>query len=194
VVPTQISTTTSPSYASLRINRDDESDEWFTSPEILDAARDVLGDIDLDPASCIEAQQTVRASRYFTKADDGLRHAWRGRVWLNPPYSRPAMDQFAAKIVQEVRAGHVGEAILLVNIVAEQKWFHEVLSVCSAVCFYRGRMRFVHKSGKSQCHIVASALFYFGPRVERFASRFSEFGCVLFTQHADEAEEMEAAE
>jgi DNA N-6-adenine-methyltransferase (Dam) len=28
---------------------------------------------------------------YFTKFDDALNREWHGRVWLNPPYSRPTM-------------------------------------------------------------------------------------------------------
>src|SRR5262249_14971473 len=45
--------------------------EWYTPPEYVEAARDVLGGIDLDPASNHLAQATVRATRYFTKQDDG---------------------------------------------------------------------------------------------------------------------------
>ena len=31
----------------------------------------------------------VPAARKFTKADDGLNQPWEGRVWMNPPYSKP---------------------------------------------------------------------------------------------------------
>src|SRR5262245_6844094 len=61
--------------------------EWYTPPAYLEAARLVLGGIDLDPASSDVAQRRVRAGRYFTKKDDGLSRPWRGRVWLNPPYA-----------------------------------------------------------------------------------------------------------
>src|SRR6266496_5442474 len=47
-------------------------DEWYTPPEIIELVRTVLGEIDLDPASCIEAQRTVMAKRFYTKHNDGL--------------------------------------------------------------------------------------------------------------------------
>jgi hypothetical protein len=62
--------------------------EWYTPREYVDAAREVLGAIDLDPATSAVAQRTIQASRFFTREDDGLQHEWHGRVWLNPPYAR----------------------------------------------------------------------------------------------------------
>src|SRR5262249_31538221 len=58
-----------------------QSTEWFTPAAYLEAAREVLGAIDLDPASCPQAQEAVRAAHYFTAADDGLSRPWHGRVW-----------------------------------------------------------------------------------------------------------------
>jgi DNA N-6-adenine-methyltransferase Dam/ParB-like nuclease family protein len=70
--------------------------EWYTPAAILDAARSVLGAIDLDPASCIEAQQTVNATTYYTDETDGLAQHWTGRVWLNPPYAADLIGQFVS--------------------------------------------------------------------------------------------------
>ncbi len=62
-----------------------ESNEHFTPPAIVDAARALLGGIDLDPASCEAANRTVKAERIFTKQDNGFAREWNGRVFLNPP-------------------------------------------------------------------------------------------------------------
>lgn len=62
-----------------------KSFEHYTPVEYIEAARYVLGRIDLDPASCARANETVRASTYYTKEDDGLTQTWFGNVYLNPP-------------------------------------------------------------------------------------------------------------
>lgn len=59
--------------------------EHYTPANIVEAARAVLGEIDLDPASCLEAQQTVKASQYYTAGVNGLVQPWAGRVFVNPP-------------------------------------------------------------------------------------------------------------
>jgi hypothetical protein len=63
-----------------------ESAEHFTPAWLVDAARATLGgSIDLDPASCVEANAWIRASRIFTAEEDGFVRPWWGRVLLNPP-------------------------------------------------------------------------------------------------------------
>jgi hypothetical protein len=61
--------------------------EHYTPADVVEAAREVLGEIDLDPASCEEAQKIVRAVRWIGLPDDGLaaHSTWTGRVFLNPP-------------------------------------------------------------------------------------------------------------
>lgn len=66
------------------------TDDWYTRPSTIEKARQVLGAIDLDPMTSDLAQSVVQAERYFTKAQNGLDQVWRGRIWLNPPYSKPA--------------------------------------------------------------------------------------------------------
>ena len=72
-----------------------------TPREWIDRARAVLGGIDVNPASSELAQKTVNAQEYFDKERNGLRQVWRGRVWLNPPYSLTADQQ----VHQEAFAG-----------------------------------------------------------------------------------------
>lgn len=62
-----------------------ETGEHYTPREVVEAARATLGAIDLDPASCAEANATIRAAKIFTREDNGFTRPWHGRVFLNPP-------------------------------------------------------------------------------------------------------------
>jgi hypothetical protein len=96
--------------------------EWYTPAEYIEAARTVLGTIDLDPASSAQAQRVVRADKYFTREDDGLAHPWHGRVWLNPPYAQPLMSSFVSKMIAELKAGNVISAIMLTHKATLKRW------------------------------------------------------------------------
>jgi hypothetical protein len=52
--------------------------EWYTPTLYIEMAREVLGNIDLDPASNDLAQQSIKATQYFTIAEDGLKQSGTG--------------------------------------------------------------------------------------------------------------------
>jgi len=62
-----------------------ETGEHYTPEDIIESARLTLGTIELDPASCEEANRVVKAERYFAREDNGYRREWAGRILLNPP-------------------------------------------------------------------------------------------------------------
>lgn len=152
--------------------------EWYTPDEYLDAAREVLGGFDLDPASSEAAQVKVRAGRYFTKADDGLTQEWHGRVWLNPPYTQPDIANFMSKMVAERGAGRVSAAIMLTHNYTDTAWFHDGAKLADAICFTRGRIKFYDASGAIAAPTQGQAFFYFGDDVAAFTRRFSKLGFV----------------
>ncbi len=62
-----------------------KTNEHYTPAHIVERARALMGSIDLDPASCEQANRNIKAGRIFTEQDDGLRHPWEGKIFLNPP-------------------------------------------------------------------------------------------------------------
>jgi ParB family chromosome partitioning protein len=153
--------------------------EWYTPPEYLEAAREVLGAFDLDPASSTQAQQRVRAARFFTKEQNGLAHAWPGRVWLNPPYTQPDIAQFVAKLADEISAGRTTAAILLTHNYTDTAWFHRAAGACAAICFTRGRVGFIDSTGVVAAPTQGQAFFYYGGDRDGFVRRFASIGFVV---------------
>ena len=153
--------------------------EWYTPGEILEAIVQVMGGIDLDPASS-DAQQAaapVKATRYFTIIDNGLTQPWPGRIFLNPPYAAGVIDEFVRKFLEERRLGNLQQGMLLTNSSTETEWWQTAASHCDAVCFLKGRVHFLKlvngvltrgKSSPAHPH----SIFYFGPEVARFAHVF----------------------
>ena len=155
-----------------------EGDDWCTPIEYVDAVREVLGTIDLDPATNEYGQSIIGASKFYTKQDDGLAHEWHGRVFLNPPYSVPMIDKFVSKLLAEYMTGNVTEAIVLTNNSTETQWFQGLLSVCQVVCFPSRRLKFWKNGNEVFATRQGQAFFYFGAS-EKFAKVFAAFGTVL---------------
>lgn len=116
-----------------------KNDEWLTPPEILRK----LGDFDLDPcAPHPERRPWSTAKHHFHKEADGLAQPWTGRVWLNPPFGREAV-QWLRKLVKH------GNGIALVPARTETAMFYETIwNVADAVCFMKGRPHFHYVDGR----------------------------------------------
>ena len=138
----------------------------------------MLGEIDLDPASCEFANETVKARLFYSEGNDGLSKPWIGRVWMNPPYSADLIGRFAEKIVDEYNGGNIVEGIVLVNNATETAWFSNMTSAAAAVCFPRGRIRYQSPTRESLAPLQGQAFLYFGDNAEEFLRVFAEVGWV----------------
>ncbi len=152
------------------------TNEHFTPLQYINAARAVLGEIDLDPASCKEVNEIVKAHHYFNILDDGLKQEWNGRIWLNPPYGRLAGD-FIEKLICEFTAGRVTSAIVLVNAhCTDTKWFQYLWDGC--ICFTDHRINFLGDDARSRS-THGSAFAYFGEDETAFVREFRQFGALV---------------
>lgn len=111
--------------------------EWYTPLDILKP----LGEFDLDPCAPISPLWPT-ANHHFTKENDGLTQEWFGRVWLNPPYSRPLIECFVKKM-----ATH-GDGIALLFNRCDSNLFQDfIFPYASAMLFMRHRIKFYRPDG-----------------------------------------------
>lgn len=171
--------------AGPHVRHNSGDNEWYTPPEWIALAVEVMGGIDCDPASSARANEIVKATTYHTAADDGLSREWSGRVWMNPPYAQPLVVDFANKLVHEFISGRVTAAIALTNNATETLWFQGMCREANAICFPRGRIRFLDEElNPTGAPLQGQAFTYFGNDQDRFVNVFSAHGIVLTTCHS----------
>lgn len=158
-----------------------ESDDWYTPPLYVEAARTVMGTIDLDPASCAVANLHVKATSIYTQIEDGLTQPWAGNVWLNPPFGGNSGD-FVKHLIEQYKAGNVTQAITCVSSNGTTaKWFQPLWEF--PVCFTNHRPKFLggpRNKGNEPASPTNGIVFaYLGPDEELFAKTFSEFGPIV---------------
>lgn len=177
-----------------------DSPEWYTPSPFVEAAREVMGGIDLDPASHEEANRTVKAARYFTAEDDGLKQIWSGRIFLNPPgglvpdfWCRLMVSYYLtdvnARIQQAVWIGYSLEQLQTLQNACRDTPLN------FPICVTSKRIAFVENEAKRAQRIAkllaagkqpneksspshSNYITYVGQNRSRFADVFSRFGKV----------------
>ena len=153
------------------------SNEWYTPTYVVEAARQAMGGIELDPASCELANRTVKARHYFTPADDGLSQRWQGKVWLNPPYGRPGAKIWVSKLLRELEAGRVTQACLLVNATPATRWFQPLWQF--PILFTRKRIAFYNEAGQSKSPSHSNAIVLAGVDLDRADVALADLGVIV---------------
>jgi hypothetical protein len=180
---------------SMQVLTSSESAEWYTPPQYAQAAREVMGGIDLDPASSELANALIGATHYYTVEDNGLNRRWFGRVWLNPPYGmrrgKSAQQVWSGRLGLECKRGNVEQAVLLTKTVPGYRWWDWMFrNWRGPLCITGDRIAFVRPEwvqGDGQVMYppgdnrskAASSFWYFGPHHDRFIAVFGRFGRCL---------------
>ena len=162
--------------------------EWYTPQKYIEAARQVMGSIDLDPASCALANETVQATSYYTKEQDGLQQEWYGNVWLNPPYGRVQPElkgstrsyqkYFLQTFLEKYHSGEIEQGIALVfGASACTPWFLPFFDF--STCIVRLRIDFTTASGAKEHYGYGNMFVYLGKQEKKFQEIFSQFGPIV---------------
>jgi hypothetical protein len=175
-----------------------DSPEWYTPSPFVEAARDVMGGIDLDPASHKEANGRIKATQFFTADDDGLKQFWRGRVFLNPPGG--LVGDFWRKLEAEWREQRTQQAVWIGYSLEQLQTLQCVGAIWTPldypICFTSKRIAFVENEAKKSARMAKLAaagkkfneksspshsnyVAYLGPNAKRFCQVFSAFGQVI---------------
>lgn len=111
-----------------------DTQSWITPKWIIDS----LGPFDLDPCAC-DPQPWPTAKRMWTHS--GLDSAWKGRVWLNPPFNRYEVRAWVRNM-----ANHQNGTALL-HARTEAEWFEPAWESASAILFLADRLYFHYPNG-----------------------------------------------
>lgn len=159
--------------------------DWNTPPEYVEAVKQVLGEIALDP--CSNEFSVVGAKHEWRLPEDSLTKEWNyPTIYVNPPFGRDkehgtTIKHWLAKCT-ESRKKYLSEVIALVPVATNTKhWQDNIFLNAYAICFLRvPRLKFilagevVAKGAPMSCCFV-----YWGDKVNRFGDVFKTLGKVV---------------
>ncbi len=144
-----------------------------------------MGGIDLDPASCLKANETVKATQIYDVADDGLTRHWHGKVFCNPPGGlrdgESSMRVWWEAMAGAYETGEIEQGFFVaftLEILRTSQQGHPAQRYFR--CYPSSRIRFIG-AGNSPTHAnvliwLPPLLYDDGPQYERFRNIFSEIG------------------
>lgn len=105
-------------------------DDYWTPAWVFDA----LGlEFDIDVACPPDGSPHCPCKHYYTQKTDGLSSPWWGRVWMNPPFSRP--EPWVRKFAEH------GNGVGLVAT-SKARWFDELWRIAPAIVLLPSNLKF----------------------------------------------------
>lgn len=156
-------------------------DRWYTPEAHLALARDVLGEIDLDPASDLHGNTRVKAARYLT---DGLVSPWTSgpavTVWMNPPGGRGQAAAFWERLMALLDHGALNHAIVAMFSVEQLQTTQNLACapmVAFPICFPRRRVHWDPIPGRVAHSPTHAAGYVYVPGLRNETAQF----CKVFS-------------
>jgi len=126
------------------------NDEVYTPPHIFEALNLRF---DLDVCGPKGGLDWIPADKTFSVEDDGLKQDWYGRVWMNPPYSKPNdwVERWLAH----------GNGLMLAPL-SKSKWFMKLWNSQSVVINNPVNYRFIRPDGSKYSIAFPTAMWAIG--------------------------------
>lgn len=112
-----------------------KTDMWATPQAFYDAVSEEF-QFTLDACAVPE---NAKCQRFFSPEEDGLKQAWAGTVWCNPPYGR-GIGEWVKKAYVERLNGVT--TVMLLPARTDTQWFHYWILSIAEVRFLKGRLKF----------------------------------------------------
>lgn len=171
----------------MNVQHSMRNDSWRTPPDIIALVRQVLGVIELDPASSALANETVRAEHYLTREDDALTTLWSERrsVYLNPPGGKLGNQSLVRLFWRELMAyrsrGHLTHGIFAMFSVEglQTTQGDHPCAMDFPICIPAKRVRWVHPTEVKTSPSHSNAFIYVPGTVNRtsdFINVFQQLG------------------
>ena len=115
-----------------------KTDNWSTPQDFYD---ELNKEFHFTTDVCAD-EMNHKCEYYFSKENqmDGLKMAWAGRCWMNPPYGRE-IGKWVKKASEEVKRG-VPLVVCLLPARTDTKYFHEYIYKKHEIRFIKGRLKF----------------------------------------------------
>ena len=171
----------------MNILHSSRTDRWFTPEYLIEMAKAVLGDIDLDPASEELANRAIQAKTIITQERDGLTTEWsEGSIFLNPPggklKNRSLSALFWAKLMDHKQNCKLTHAIYIgfsLEQLAISQSYHELKMLDFPLCVPRKRIKFDNPVVAKHAPSHSNVIIYVPGAVDKtdlFLETFSTIG------------------
>jgi phage N-6-adenine-methyltransferase len=127
--------------------------DWETPDEVFGALNAEFG-FEIDVCATAES---AKCPRFYSIDHDGLKQAWRGVCWMNPPYGS-ALPKWMAKAYTESVKG--ATVVCLVPARTDTRWWHD-FAMRGEIRLIRRRLRF---RGAQYTAPFPSAIVIFRPK------------------------------
>lgn len=166
----------------MNVQLSSRSDEWNTPKYLIDMVCDVIGPIELDPASDATANCTVQAEKIITKEQDGLVTPWGNpkTIFLNPPGgkigNRSKAQLFWDRLLDSTFEQAIFMGFSLEQLQTTQRSRQSILDF--PFCVPSKRIRFISPNGKFNAPSHSNVIAYIGHFPIKFYDVFSKIGKV----------------